>query len=468
MIATDHQYRITSKRLSRFRSALRSVEKDESAPTPFRLVRARAIREQIAALEAELREYDELRSGRVDEIEVQGLADLPAALVKARIVRQLSQSALAELLGVKPQQVQRWEADGYSRVGFEHLKRIAGELRITIPRRLSLGGDPPVAPSEVRRAMAGAGLPQQVFDRAVLPRARTASGDLILADEIDARLHAIFGIGAAAMRTKNVFQQTSLRFKLPASASQHRTRAYAAYVEGVCKIVARCLEPTAPLPKLWGEMRLLLFPDGKLSLRSALSGCWAFGIGVIALDDPVAFHGACWRLGGRTVIVLKQPFRDEFKWLFDLIHELFHAVASPDGDFTILEADETSTERRQSREEMRANRFAAEVLTGGQLRHLTDAIVERAQGSVPRLKLATTKIAEEAGLPVGLLANLLAQRLAEEPSNVDWWATAASLQSKDDAPWKVVRDCFLENARVEALDRVERDILLQLMETPNG
>jgi hypothetical protein len=83
------------------------------------------------------------------------------------------------------------------------------------------------------------------------------------------------------------------------------------------------------------------------------------------------------------------------------------------------------------------------------------------------LKAATIEVAREAGLPAGLLANLLAQRLSDEPSNDSWWATAAALQEKGDPPWKVVRDAFVRNADISALDRVERDIVLQLMETPD-
>jgi transcriptional regulator with XRE-family HTH domain len=466
MIATDHQYRVTSEKLSKFRGALEGAVRGDP-PDVLRRVQVQRIKEQIEKLETELREYDELRNGQIEEIALNGLAELPAALVKARIARGLSQSALAELLGVRPQQIQRWEADGFSRVGFDHLRRIAGELRVSIRDKLNLEGDPPIAPSEVRRTMVAAGLPREAFDRAVLPVRNAANNDFILADEIDARVRALFGVGAASFRGAAGFAHAAMRFKLPASANQKRTRAYAAYVDGVCHIMAKCLPyPTRALPNSWREMRALLFPDGGISLGAAISGCWSMGVVVVALDDPVAFHGACWRHGGRTVIVLKNPSSDEFRWLFDLVHELFHAVATLEGDFVVLEAEETSAERRHSQEERRANRFAAELLTNGRLAELTDRIVDIAQGSVPQLRSATIKVANQAKLPVGLLANLLAQRLSDDPSNQSWWGTAASLQVPGDSPWKIIRDAFLTYAKLNALDRVERDIVKQLMETP--
>jgi hypothetical protein len=135
------------------------------------------------------------------------------------------------------------------------------------------------------------------------------------------------------------------------------------------------------------------------------------------------------------------------------------------GDFTLLEDDETSTERRNSVEEARANRFAALVLTGGRLQELTDRVVQGAGGDVRRLKAHVERVASEAELPVGLLANLLAQRLAEDPANPTWWPTAASLQRDTDDPWKVVRDAFVRYANFDGLDGPERAILRQIMET---
>jgi hypothetical protein len=134
-----------------------------------------------------------------------------------------------------------------------------------------------------------------------------------------------------------------------------------------------------------------------------------------------------------------------------------------DRDFAIIEEDEASSVRRNSVEERRAQRFAAEVVTNGRTQELTDRIAELASNQGPRLKSATQLVAKETGLPVGVLANLLAYRLAE--SGLNWWSVAANLQPGGGAPWKTARSCFFANADLSQISRIERNFLMQALET---
>jgi hypothetical protein len=279
-------------------------------------------------------------------------------------------------------------------------------------------------------------------------------------------MELLLGMGSRDLTAGEAALATSqLRFKLPASANQTKTRAYSHYVEALCGIAAKTLvASTSELPIRWQEMRKLLFPDGTVNLRAALNSTWKAGIAVVPLTDPIAFHGACWREGGRTVAVLKQGSKEEARWLLDLVHELYHAASEPLGhDFAIVEEDETSDARRASVEERRAQRFAAEVVTNGRTQELTDRIAHLAANDGPRLNSATRAVAEETGLPVGVLANLLAHRLSE--SGINWWPVAANLQPLGGEPWKTVRACLFENADMTRASRVERSFLMQALET---
>ena len=73
-----------------------------------------AVSSQIADLEGELREYEALKAGEFQLDELSVVADLPDVLIKARIAQGLSQKDLADRMGLKEQQIQRYEATDYA------------------------------------------------------------------------------------------------------------------------------------------------------------------------------------------------------------------------------------------------------------------------------------------------------------------------------------------------------------------
>ncbi|MHC2663260.1 helix-turn-helix domain-containing protein [Bradyrhizobium diazoefficiens] len=463
MIATEHQFRTTSRKLMKLKSSLEALRHAKDDDGIFGAARLRSLTETVAELEDELREYVELKTGAVSEIAVESLADLPKALIKGRVARGFSQSDLAMELGVRPQQVQRWEAEEYASAAFATLARIAEALRLDIRHRVPLDDRPSPEPRELRRALVEAGLPRTVVDRRIMPKASRAIRPGLLVDEVDARLRKLFGLGVRQVMSASGFEATALQFRLPANASQPRTRAYAGYLDGICKIVAKTVtRPSAVIPDTIEDMHARLFADG-MSLSAAVEACWELGIGVIALDDSIGFSGACSRRSGRAVIVLRTRGTEEARALFDLVHELYHLVATT-GDFVVIEDEETSNERRQSIEEKRADRFAAEVLTDGRLEQLLQLIVAGSAGNAADLKTATETVAKDAGIPVGIMANLFAGSI-DQSSNRNWWAAARSLQQANEHAWKTIRDAFVRNASLHRLDRIERDLLNQILET---
>ena len=72
------------------------------------------------------------RDGRIGQRELGSLRDFPTALIEARIVAGLTQKQLGELLEVKEQQIQRWEANLYSGVGVERLQDVADALGMEV------------------------------------------------------------------------------------------------------------------------------------------------------------------------------------------------------------------------------------------------------------------------------------------------------------------------------------------------
>lgn len=96
----------------------------------LRKAQLEGITSQIRDLKREIREYEAARSAPLRSIAVVSLDDLPDALVRVRIARQLTQEDLAAQLGVKPQQVQKLEAGAYQRASFASIVKVARLLGI--------------------------------------------------------------------------------------------------------------------------------------------------------------------------------------------------------------------------------------------------------------------------------------------------------------------------------------------------
>jgi transcriptional regulator with XRE-family HTH domain len=89
-------------------------------------------------LDAQLRDHEMLRAGQVAVVRVGSLAELPDALVRARIGGRLTQRELAERLGLKEQQVQRYEAEGYASASLSRLQEVMRALGVELQAGLEL------------------------------------------------------------------------------------------------------------------------------------------------------------------------------------------------------------------------------------------------------------------------------------------------------------------------------------------
>lgn len=134
MIYSDKQYAISEGQLSKLRDALATAQSEHSDATDeqgwLRDAQTNAIKSQIATLEAEISHYELLRSGEITFAKAHSLENLPSVLVQARIAAGLSQTDLAERLGMRAQQIQRYEASGYSGASLDRLIDVCNALNV--------------------------------------------------------------------------------------------------------------------------------------------------------------------------------------------------------------------------------------------------------------------------------------------------------------------------------------------------
>jgi HTH-type transcriptional regulator / antitoxin HigA len=131
MITNQRQYLTTQAQAERFRQALTAPDTSGMHPKATKAMRA-GLRSQLDDLEAEIAEYDALRQGKVSAFEAESIVGIGIALIKARIMRNLTQKELAERLTLAEQQVQRYEATQYRGVAAERLQQVADALKLRV------------------------------------------------------------------------------------------------------------------------------------------------------------------------------------------------------------------------------------------------------------------------------------------------------------------------------------------------
>ncbi|MBS1790118.1 MAG: helix-turn-helix transcriptional regulator [Acidobacteria bacterium] len=133
MITNARQYRITKAQAEKFRQALEEFDYRPSAHAADvhpRLIRAQreAIASQLETLEQEIEEYERLQKSRRRHLDLEQIAELPESLIRARIAAGLSQRELAKRLGLKEQQIQRYEATKYESASLKRVLEVARAL----------------------------------------------------------------------------------------------------------------------------------------------------------------------------------------------------------------------------------------------------------------------------------------------------------------------------------------------------
>ena len=128
MIKSDAQRARTVAQIEGFRQALGKVELERPGK------RSDAIRGSyegmIRQLEDELREYDQLKAGKLVLPHVERVDQIAPFIAKIRIAKGVSQTELASRLGVSKQVISRHEENDYQTVSIARLQKILDAIGI--------------------------------------------------------------------------------------------------------------------------------------------------------------------------------------------------------------------------------------------------------------------------------------------------------------------------------------------------
>jgi len=484
MITDERQYRITQHKASQFSEAIKEWEQNAQervAVHPLLLkAECESMMSQLADMREELANYEQLREPDVSAISISTLDELALGLIKARIAGKLSQRGLAERLGLKEEQIQRYESEHYASASYKRLCEVTHALGIRIENEILL----PLVPVSFEGLMAKVsqvGLSREFVVKRLLSTTEAAVANGEVTDEhhddwLTARTATVLGrvfrwtreniLGAQALSAVYL-APTTTRFKMPKGRSELSVRIFASYAHYVAKVALQGIAewPIEPIPTDPIEMRKQILARGEEAddFRNVLQTVWDLGIMVLPLRGKGTFHSACWRYENRNAIVLKQTSRLEARWTFDLLHEVYHAAQQPSKQtFDQDMLDATSSERMSTDEEMAANDYAGNIMLEGRAVELAQRCVELANRDVKLLKKVVPNVAKEGKVGVGALANYLAFQLSLQ--GINWWGASTNLQGNDEDPWRIAGDVFLERHPFMVEDPIDRAILDRALE----
>lgn len=141
MIKNDRQYNITKTQAEKFAKALRDVSKRTSVQGIHPVLakaQQEAMENQCEELQHELKEYEELKSGKRKTIRVNSFEHLPLALIQARIARGLTQKELAQKLGLKEHRFSVTKQNSYAKASLARINEIIEMLDIKIGSKVDL------------------------------------------------------------------------------------------------------------------------------------------------------------------------------------------------------------------------------------------------------------------------------------------------------------------------------------------
>ncbi len=466
MITNEYQYKISKAKIKKFQKLINELSDSKEDIDP-RLIKAQieAIKSQINDIEEEIFEYDDIKNNRRVPIDdLLNFKGIPVSLIKARIGLNLTQKEFGELLGVKEQQIQRWESTEYASVSISRVHEIIGTILKS--NDIVLGNVIPL--NKILSKLSKIGINEDfIINRFSTNRDIGEKGKEPIISNIDtlANLSKVYNWQLLDLLTGTQLKLGNLPqnviYKLPRGRKQKEVHAYTIYAHYLALLVDS-ITKNIPLQELSEDPyeihKLIVEQYSKLSLENCIHYVWNLGIPIIALDDPGVFNGACFRMGERYVIILKQKTRFEARWMFDLFHELCHIISGKEKIHISVDSFEFS-----NKEERRASNFSAAVLLGKNPQDLAKKCVTKAKGNIRLIKNAIKRVAQEESVRIDVLANYVAFRLAQEGQNI--WGIAQNLQEElKQNPYMIFKKELLKNTNLKNLSQPDFNILQRALE----
>lgn len=384
---------------------------------------------------------------------------------------------LAERAGVTPQTITRIEK-GYTDVSFVTLRKLLAAMGYSLKDLANQELDTTKIENVksfqfIIRKLSEIGidssLTNKIFPTDIRNRISSLKETLpdLIQSEISTYLSRVFDLNITDiwnnqdLTIKNTPAQLAY-FKTPTKGNINQIRAYSHYAYYLANIVSKVntKTPKFEYPGDLEEFKDLYYKSYEiLSLKNLINFVWDLGISVIPLDDQGIFHGASWNINGKHVIILKQRNDSHARWIFDLLHELYHVFAHLENSNTsVVETEELNPfANNESPEELEANSFANQFIFGNRSEEIALTALQKAKYKIELLKKSVKEVSDFEKIGADFIANYLAFRL--QISGQNWWGTAKSFQVSSPSPFVITADILKSKISIQTLNPIDKNLL---------
>jgi ribosome-binding protein aMBF1 (putative translation factor) len=142
MIKNGKQYKITNKKLKELEELIAQTPAASDGKNELYIS---SLLRQKKAFKDEIKAYEKIKNSGSPSFNTKALANLPDFLIEYKIASGFSQKEFAAMLGIKEQQLQRYEAEDYRTVSFSTFLKfiaIAGlDVQVSANMRKSKTGE---------------------------------------------------------------------------------------------------------------------------------------------------------------------------------------------------------------------------------------------------------------------------------------------------------------------------------------
>lgn len=133
MIKNEKQYKITRNKLAEIQLEIVRIKGsyDEELPAEEQLIMV-SLNVMKKQMEEEIVAYDLLKKKSARNLKARRISDLPSVIIEYKIHSGMTQKEFSQKIGMKEQQLQRYEAEDFRSISFKNLLKILQAIGLEI------------------------------------------------------------------------------------------------------------------------------------------------------------------------------------------------------------------------------------------------------------------------------------------------------------------------------------------------